>query len=113
MLKGMRGTLGGTSAHVRTVVRNFLPAFLSRGVVQISAYVDTLIATLLPSGAVAALSYAQNLYVLPVSLFGMSVSAAELPADVGSIRCVVQPCKSATRTCAHASRPGCGRSRSS
>jgi putative peptidoglycan lipid II flippase len=84
MLKGMRGTLGGTSAHVRTVVRNFLPAFLSRGVVQISAYVDTLIATLLPTGAVAALSYAQNLYVLPVSLFGMSVSAAELPGMSGA-----------------------------
>src|SRR5581483_4504162 len=30
--------------------------------------------------AVAALTYAQSLYTLPVSLFGMSVSAAELPA---------------------------------
>jgi putative peptidoglycan lipid II flippase len=49
-------------------------------VVQISAYVDTVLASLLPTGAVAALSYAQVLYTLPVSLFGMSVSAAELPA---------------------------------
>jgi len=39
-----------------------------------------MIASLLPTGAVAALSYAQTLYLLPVSLFGMSVSAAELPA---------------------------------
>ncbi len=84
LLKGIHGGLKGTGAHVRTVVRNFFPAFLSRGVVQISAYVDTLIATLLPSGAVAALSYAQNLYVLPVSLFGMSVSAAELPQMSGA-----------------------------
>jgi len=76
--------MSGTATQVRIVVRNFLPAFLSRGVVQISAYVDTLIATLLPSGAVAALSYAQNLYVLPVSLFGMSVSAAELPRMSGA-----------------------------
>lgn len=83
-LRGSRGTAGGTAVHVRTVMRNFFPAFLSRGVVQISAYVDTLIATLLPSGAVAALSYAQNLYVLPVSLFGMSVSAAELPRMSGA-----------------------------
>src|SRR5439155_268955 len=30
--------------------------------------------------AVAALMYAQSLYTLPVSLFGMSISAAELPA---------------------------------
>jgi putative peptidoglycan lipid II flippase len=65
---------------VRMVVRNFLPAFISRGVVQISAYVDALLASFLPTGAVAALSYAQALYILPVSLFGMSVSAAELPA---------------------------------
>ena len=91
MLKGVRGAVGGTSAHVRTVIRNFFPAFLSRGVVQISAYVDTLIATLLPSGAVAALSYAQNLYVLPVSLFGMSVSAAELPRMSGAVGCVSRP----------------------
>ena len=68
------------SAAVRTVARNFAPVFVGRGVVQISAYVDTVLASLLPTGAVAALSYAQVLYTLPVSLFGMSVSAAELPA---------------------------------
>lgn len=64
---------------VRAVIRNFGPVFVGRGVVQISAYVDTLLASLLPTGAVAAVSYAQVLYTLPVSLFGMSVSAAELP----------------------------------
>ncbi len=68
------------SKNVRAIVRNFGPIFLSRGVVQISAYVDTVIASFLPVGAVAALTNAQSLYVLPVSLFGMSVSAAELPA---------------------------------
>jgi putative peptidoglycan lipid II flippase len=62
------------------VLRNSVPVFIGRGVVQISAYVDTIIASLLPIGAVAGLSYAQVLYTLPVSLFGMSVSAAELPA---------------------------------
>jgi putative peptidoglycan lipid II flippase len=65
--------------HLRTVARNFVPAFVSRGVVQIGAYVDTLIASLLPTGAVAALMNAQMLYTLPVSLFGMSISAAALP----------------------------------
>jgi putative peptidoglycan lipid II flippase len=54
-------------------------------VVQISAYVDALLASLLPTGAVAALAYAQTLYTLPVSLFGMSVSAAELPAMSGAL----------------------------
>lgn len=77
--RGLRPVLDTASMHVRTVVRNFMPTFLSRGVVQISAYIDALLASLLPTGAVAALSYAQILYTLPVSLFGMSVSAAELP----------------------------------
>jgi putative peptidoglycan lipid II flippase len=68
------------SAHVKTVVKNFFPVFMSRGVIQISAFVDEIIASFLPKGAMAALSYSQSLYTLPVSLFGMSVSAAELPA---------------------------------
>lgn len=67
--------------EVRRVFRNFVPAFLSRGVVQVSIFIDSIIASLIPvTGAVAALSYAQALYILPVSLFGMAVSAAELPA---------------------------------
>jgi len=66
--------------QVREVVRNFLPVFMSRGVVQISAFVDGWLATWLGTGAVAGLTNAQTLYTLPVSLFGMSVSAAELPA---------------------------------
>jgi putative peptidoglycan lipid II flippase len=54
--------------------------FISRGVIQLSAYIDGLLASLLPVGGVAALANAQTLYTLPVSLFGMSISAAELPA---------------------------------
>jgi len=66
--------------HVRSVVKNFFPVFLSRGVVQISAYIDAWLGSFLGTGAVSALGYAQTLYTLPVSLFGMAVSAAELPA---------------------------------
>jgi len=67
------------SSHVREIIRNFVPVFFGRGVVQISAYVDAWIASFLIAGSVAALTYAQNLSALPVSLFGMAVSAAELP----------------------------------
>jgi putative peptidoglycan lipid II flippase len=79
LLEGMWPRLVRGSAAVAEVVRNFGPVFVGRGVVQISAYVDTVLASLLPTGAVAGLSYAQVIYTLPVSLFGMSVSAAELP----------------------------------
>jgi putative peptidoglycan lipid II flippase len=78
--KSLRFAIDRQSAHVRQVARNFGPVFIGRGVVQISAFVDTVIASLLPTGAVTGIANAQLLYTLPVSLFGMSVAAAELPA---------------------------------
>jgi putative peptidoglycan lipid II flippase len=75
---------GDSMPHVRTVVRNFAPAMATRGVVQVSAYVDTVIASLLGVGALATLSYAQAIAMLPVSVFGMSIAAAELPAMSGA-----------------------------
>jgi putative peptidoglycan lipid II flippase len=80
LMHGFQASIGLGMESVRTVIRNFMPVFISRGVVQISAYVDALLASFLPTGALASLVYAQTLSSLPVSLFGMSVSAAELPA---------------------------------
>jgi putative peptidoglycan lipid II flippase len=80
LMHELRPVFDIVSANVREVIRNFFPVFVSRGVVQISAFIDVALASLLPTGAVAAITYAQSLYTLPVSLFGMSVSAAELPA---------------------------------
>lgn len=80
LIRRLRPVLDIASANVRTVLRNFFPVFMSRGVVQISAFVDAMLAGLISAQAVAALAYAQSLYTLPVSLFGMSISAAELPA---------------------------------
>ena len=76
----LRFSLDIASAHVRGVLTNFVPVFLSRGIVQLSAYVDNVLASLLPSGSVALLTSAQTIGLLPISLFGMSISAAELPA---------------------------------
>ena len=87
LLGGLKLSLAHQAEHVRTVIRNFFPVFISRGVVQISAYIDAFLASWLPTGAVSALAYAQTLYTLPVSLFGMSVSAAELPMMSGAHRC--------------------------
>ncbi len=68
------------SPHVRTVLSNFVPVVVSRGVTQVSAYIDTVISSWLGTGAMTALFNAQTISLLPISLFGMSVSAAELPA---------------------------------
>jgi putative peptidoglycan lipid II flippase len=85
LLGGLKLSLAHQAGHVRVVIRNFFPVFISRGVVQISAYIDAFLASWLPTGAVSALAYAQTLYTLPVSLFGMSVSAAELPVMSGAL----------------------------
>jgi putative peptidoglycan lipid II flippase len=80
LVRRLRLSAEARSLRVRTVLRNFVPVLFSRGVVQISGYIDGMIASLLPTGAVTGLVNAQLIYILPVSLFGMSVSAAELPA---------------------------------
>lgn len=64
---------------VRDVIRNFLPAVAARGAVNIGALIDQNLATLLAVGAVGLMGYAQPLYILPISLFGMSIAASELP----------------------------------
>jgi putative peptidoglycan lipid II flippase len=80
LARHVRVRLETRDAQVREVIRNFVPVFISRGVVQISAYIDVFLASYLPEIAVAGLTNSQTLYTLPVSLFGMAVSAAELPA---------------------------------
>jgi putative peptidoglycan lipid II flippase len=80
LVKGTKFKLGLESSAVRKVIKNFLPVLGSRGVVQVSAYIDGIIASFLGPAVYSAMAYAQTLYLLPISLFGMSVSAAELPA---------------------------------
>ncbi len=79
LLRGFRLSLSAKVAGVREALRAFGPAVAGRGVYQVSSYLDLLLASCLAAGAVSALRPAQMLYVLPISLFGMSVAASELP----------------------------------
>jgi putative peptidoglycan lipid II flippase len=83
--KHLRFAIDTTLQPVREVIRNFTPVVVGRGVVQLSGYIDNLLATLLGTAAVSALSYAQIVNMLPISLFGMSVAAAELPQMSGML----------------------------
>lgn len=78
-LHGFRVSLGRGVAGVAEAVRSFWPVVAARGVVNVSSWVDLVLAGLLAEGAVATLGYAQTFYVLPISIFGMSVAASELP----------------------------------
>ena len=78
-LQGFKPSMGRGVAGVREAVQNFVPVVAARGVVNLSGWIDLILAGRLASGAVAVLGYAQTFYMLPISLFGMSVAASELP----------------------------------
>ena len=77
--KALRPSLSTKVEGVKQSFRAFLPVLAGRGVYQISGYLDLLLAGFAAVGAISALTYAQVLYTLPVSLFAMSVAASELP----------------------------------
>jgi len=80
LVRGLRPSLRVPSgSQARRVVANFGPVVVGRGVVQLSAYLDQVLASYLGAPMVAAMAYAQQLYLLPISLFGMAISASELP----------------------------------
>lgn len=76
---GFRPSLSLSVEGVRRTLRAFGPSVAGRGVVQLSSYVDMVLASLLLPGAAIAIDLAQRLYLLPISLFGGAVAAAELP----------------------------------
>jgi putative peptidoglycan lipid II flippase len=79
LLRGFRLSLSTRVEGVREALATFGPVVGSRGVVQLAGYLDIFLGSFLAAGAPAAIGYAQLPYQLPVSLFGLSVAAAELP----------------------------------
>lgn len=79
LMTGFRLSASVGVVGVKDALQAFTPLLAGRGAVQLSGYLDFFLASFLAAGAVAALGWAQTLYLLPISLFGMSVAAAELP----------------------------------
>ena len=79
LLKHFRLSLDRTASGVGEAIRNFVPVVTARGVVNIGSLLDVIVAASLAEGALAVLGYAQMLYLLPISLFGMAIAASELP----------------------------------
>ena len=78
-MEGFRLSLSTKVEGVKKAIRATGPVLAGRGVHQFSSYLDMVLASWLAAGAPSSLRYAQLLALLPVSLFGMSVAAAELP----------------------------------
>jgi putative peptidoglycan lipid II flippase len=56
------------------------PTAVGAGASQINIYIDGVIASLLPAGAISHLNYAARLYQLPLGVIGVAVGTALLPA---------------------------------
>ncbi len=72
-------TLGLDDADVHEVVRLMLPRTFGIAAVQINFLVSTILASSLPVGAIAALSYAWRVMLLPVGVVGQSLATAIFP----------------------------------
>lgn len=79
ILRGFQPSLSLSVPGVREALSAWWPAVAGRGVVQLAGFLDLFLATSLAPGAASADRFAQTLYLLPISLFGISVAASELP----------------------------------
>ncbi|HEV2670015.1 MAG TPA: murein biosynthesis integral membrane protein MurJ [Gemmatimonadales bacterium] len=64
---------------VRSVITAWLPLLIGAGVAQLSGFVDTFLGSYTKVGGLSSLGYAQLVQVLPISMFGASVTAVALP----------------------------------
>ncbi len=64
---------------VRRLLRLMLPGAIGAGVVQINLLIDIVIASLLPTGAISFLYYADRINQLPLGVVGVAVGTALLP----------------------------------
>jgi len=61
------------------VARLLLPAVFGLAAVQVMVFVNTLLASLLPSGSISFLYYADRVMEFPLGVFGMALASAALP----------------------------------
>ncbi len=64
---------------VRRLLRLMLPGAVGAGVVQINLLIDIVIASLLPTGAISFLYYADRVNQLPLGVVGVAIGIALLP----------------------------------
>ncbi len=71
--------LKGEKKGLKSFYRVFMPSILGNSTAQISAFVDTFLATFLASGAISYLYYANRIFQLPLALFAIATSVAIFP----------------------------------
>ncbi len=72
--------------ELRRLLRIMVPGVFGAGVTQINLLVSTAIASLLPTGSVSFLNYADRLNQLPLAVIGIAVGTAILPTVSRQVR---------------------------
>ena len=65
--------------RIKKLFKLMVPSIIGAGVVQINLFVDMILASTLPAGAISYLYYADRLYQLPLSVIGIAIGTALLP----------------------------------
>ncbi len=80
--KGIQLTFRSHFSHpgLKKLARLMLPAALGAAVYQVNMMIITMLASFLPKGSVSYLYYADRVFEFPLSLFGIALSTAVLPA---------------------------------
>ena len=71
---------------VRSMIKLIIPVAIGAGVYQISLVIDTAIASLLPSGSISYLFFADRVNQLPMGVVGVAVGTALLPLLARQVR---------------------------
>ncbi len=66
--------------------RQFFPALLGSSTAQISAFIDTFLASFLAAGSISYLYYANRIFQLPLALFAIATSVALFPSVAKAIQ---------------------------
>ncbi|MBK20570.1 MAG: murein biosynthesis integral membrane protein MurJ [Rhodospirillaceae bacterium] len=74
------------SKPVRRLLKLMVPGAIGAGVVQINLLIDIVIASILPTGAISLLYYADRINQLPLGVVGVAVGTALLPLLSKQIR---------------------------
>ncbi|HZT87063.1 MAG TPA: murein biosynthesis integral membrane protein MurJ [Stellaceae bacterium] len=74
------------TAAVRRTLRVMAPGVVGAGVTQINVVISTALASLLPSGSISYLWYAERLNQLPLGVVGIAVGTAILPSLSRQVR---------------------------
>ncbi len=65
--------------ELKSVWKRMIPGIIGLGIREVNVVVDTLLASLLITGSVAALQYGNRLMQLPLGVFGIAIGTAVLP----------------------------------